>query len=160
MPTGDKGDDNRIGKAIESIEDSLNPAYWIDDFHLTDQGNKVFDEEKKAVMDLMKVRGSAEAEVDVVIAALVKADGELAATAIDDAIAAGGSEKFLEKALLEMEEAEMDLNRERPDKAIDHYKQALNFDQAKEIDANYQWPDERRLKVKAKLRSAQANQTQ
>jgi predicted extracellular nuclease len=129
LPTGDRGDDNRIGKAIESIEDSLNPAYWIDDFHLTDQGNKVFDEEKKAVMDLIKVLGPTEAEVDVVIAALVKADQDLAATAIDDAIAAGGSEKFIDKALLEMEEAQADLDQGRPEKAIDHYKQAWHFAQ-------------------------------
>jgi hypothetical protein len=129
LPTGNRKDDNRIANAIEDIEDSLNPAYWVDDFHLTDQGNKVFDAEKKAVSDLMKVNGPAEAEADVVVAALVEVDERLATTAINEAVAAGGSEKFINKALRQMEEAELDLNQDRPDKAIDHYKQAWRFAQ-------------------------------
>ena len=105
LPTGNRYNDKRITKAIESIEDSLNPAYWVDDFHLTDRGKKVFDEEKKAVKDLMRVHGSVEPEVDAVIAALVNADEELAGTAIDDAVAAGGSQRYIDKALKEMKEA-------------------------------------------------------
>ncbi len=48
-PTGDNKTDKSLEKAIEAIEDSLNPAYWLDDSHLTGQSKKVFDEEKKAL---------------------------------------------------------------------------------------------------------------
>ena len=129
LPTGNKQDDKRISKAIESIEDSLNSRYWVDDTHLTDKGNKVFDEEKKAVKDLMKVRGPAEADVQHVIDALVKADETLAATAIDEAIAAGGDAQDIAKAEREMGRALDDLGRDRPDKAIDHYKKAWSYAQ-------------------------------
>ena len=127
LPTGNRYYDKRITKAIESIEDSLNPAYWVDDFHLTDKGNKVFDEEKKAVKDLMRVHGSIEPEVDAVIATLVMADEELAAIAIEAATAAGGNEWYLRRAEREMQRAQYDLDRGRPDKAIDHYKKAWRY---------------------------------
>ena len=44
--------------------------------------------------------------------------------------------------------------------AAKHYEQALEFDEAKNIDPNYQWPEEHRLKVQTKLRSIQARQVQ
>jgi hypothetical protein len=129
LPTGSRYYDKLINHAIGSIEDSLNPAYWVDDTHLTDKGNKVFDEEKKAVKDLLRVRGTAEAGVRVVIAALVGADETLAGTAIADAIALGGSERYIAKAQAEMEKAEYDLARRSYDKAIDHYKKAWEYAQ-------------------------------
>ena len=127
LPTGNRHYDKRITKAIESIEDSLNPAYWVDDFRLTDKGNKVFDEEKKAVKDLMRVHGSIGPEVDAVVAALVKADEELASIAIAEATAAGGNEWYLRRAEREMQRAQYDFDRGRPDKAIDHYKRAWRY---------------------------------
>ena len=129
MPTGDKGDDKRIEKAIDSIEDSLNPAYWVDGTHLTDRGNKVFDEEKKAVKDLMSVDGPAETDAQAVIDVLVDADQTLAATAIADAVADGGDARYIEKAEQQMAAALDDLAWDRPDKAIDHYKKAWRYAQ-------------------------------
>ena len=61
LPTGSSKDDKAIQKAIDAIDDSLNPDYWADDAHLTDDGKKVFDEEKKAVKELGKVKGGASA---------------------------------------------------------------------------------------------------
>jgi len=129
VPTGDKGDDKRIEKAIDSIEDSLNPAYWVDGTHLTDRGNKVFDEEKKAVKDLMHVDGPAETDAQAVIDVLVDADQTLAATAIADAVAAGGDARYIEKAEQQMTAALDDVARGEPDKAIDHYKSAWRYAQ-------------------------------
>ncbi len=129
LPTGSRYYDRLIDRAIGSVEDSLNTAYWVDDTHLTDKGNKVFDEEKKAVKDLMRVRGSAKADVRIVMATLVAADESLAGTAIADAIALGGSDRYIAKAQAEMEKAEYDLIRHRYDKAIDHYKKAWQYAQ-------------------------------
>ena len=55
---------------------------------------------------------------------LVEADSILARVAIDDAIAAGGKKKEIEKAEKEMAKAEMEKNKGKYDKAIDHYKKA------------------------------------
>ena len=129
LPTGDKGDDKRIEKAIDSIEDSLDPAYWVDGTHLTDRGNKVFDEEKKAVKDLMRVHGPAETDAQAIIDVLVDADQTLAAVAIADAVAAGGDARYIEKAEQQMAAALDDLAWDKPDKAIDHYKKAWRYAQ-------------------------------
>ena len=44
--------------------------------------------------------------------------------------------------------------------AAEHYEQALDFNEAKKIDPNYQWPEVQRRQVEAKLRIAQENLTQ
>jgi len=44
----------RFGKAIKKIDKSLDPKYWVDDTHLEcKHGNKVFDNERYAVKELM-----------------------------------------------------------------------------------------------------------
>ena len=45
---------DQILKAIEHIEKSLLPEYWIDDDRLSEKGKKVFYEERKAAYDLLK----------------------------------------------------------------------------------------------------------
>ncbi|MBT8198000.1 MAG: ExeM/NucH family extracellular endonuclease, partial [Acidimicrobiia bacterium] len=121
LPTGDKNDDKRIGKAIESLEDSLSPEYWAADGYLTEKGKKVFDEHKKAIKELEKVDAP---EASDVIAALVQVDADLAQGAIDIAVATGGDTKDITKALKEMVKAEHYLNKGKPDNAVDRYKKA------------------------------------
>jgi len=155
-PTGDKKTDKAIEKAIEHIQKSLNidpkhpekePKHelWLDDDHLDPKhGKKVFDEEKKAVHELMKIDAP---DVSGAIDALVSADKILAQTAIDEAIAAAAAvgcgeesndpecKKTLEeiaKAQNEMAKAQEELDHTKKDgtpdpkydKAIDHYKKA------------------------------------
>jgi len=55
---------------------------------------------------------------------LVEADSILARVAIDDAIAANGNPKEIEKAKKEMASAEKEKEKGKYDKAIDHYKKA------------------------------------
>ena len=130
-PTGDKKLDKKIDKVIRHIEKSLKDKLWIDKNHLDPKrGKKVFYEEKKAAKDLMKLtrKPNVPEEIKVVLSAvtlkLVDADSLLARTAIDDAIAAGGRKKEIEKAEKEMAKAEKDKSKARYDKAIDHYKHA------------------------------------
>ncbi len=105
LPTGDPGDDERIGKAIDSIIDSLDSRLWIDGRHISSK--KVFDEEKKAVKELQKVldedsdsdSGSGGGPLDpaveealaAVIDSLVEADSILAGTAITEAYEAANA---------------------------------------------------------------------
>jgi hypothetical protein len=141
LPTGDKKTDHRIEEAIEHIQKSLNidpkdggqwkkHELWLDDTHLDSKhGKKVFDEEKKAVHELMKIDTP---DVSAEINALVAADEALAQTAIDDAIDGGGDQKDIEKAYKELEKAQEELDHTKKDgtpdphydKAIDHYKKA------------------------------------
>ncbi len=88
LPTGSSKDDKAINRAIDRIEDSLNPKYWADGDHLTKDGNKVFDTEKKAVRELGKVKGTARVSAHAAIATLVGVDANLAQTALDMAMPA------------------------------------------------------------------------
>ena len=119
LPTGNAATDNRINKAIGHLDKSLAADLWADESHLARKGAKVFDEEQKAVDELMKI-AEPPAEVTAAIAALVAADELLAQTVIDEA--ADGREK--NAALAEMANAAEELARGRPDKAIGHYNRA------------------------------------
>jgi hypothetical protein len=121
--TGDTKVDKSLTKALESVNDSLNPAYWADDNNLTDKGNKVFDEEKKAVQELQKVTGI---NVTWAITSLVQVDRALAEAAINSVNC--GTDTKCQKELNKAQEALVKGNTEAakpdPDKAIDNYKKA------------------------------------
>lgn len=124
LPSGDKKDDARIEKAIEHLARSLEPALWTaDGRHLTEQGMKVFVNEKKAVHELLKVEQEISLLGDV-IDALATADRALAQTAIDEAVEAGGDAGMIAKAEAEMVRAQDALERGDPEEAIQRYKQA------------------------------------
>ena len=127
VPRG-RGDLHRTGRqtpwsCIPRIEKSLDPAYWEDDSHLTDKGKKVFDEEKKAVSELMKIEAPIPGVGDV-IAALVGVDAELARIAIDEAVAGGGKAKEIDKAEKEYAKALNQVGKGKFDKAIGYFKKA------------------------------------
>ena len=124
LPTGSSKDDKAINRAIDSIEDSLNPDYWADGDHLTEDGMKVFNAEKKAIQELDKVKGSAKAAAQAASASLVAVDGDLAQSAIDMAIADGGDPKQIDTALAEMAKAAKELAKGNPHNAINHYANA------------------------------------
>jgi len=135
LPAGEKKTDHRIEKAIDHIEKSLDEKLWEDESHLTKKGKKVFDEEKKAVHELMKIvkaEGPCATEAKAAIDTLVGVDALLAQGAIDQAKDAGGDPKEIAKAEEEMTKAleELDHTKKdgtpdpRYDKAIDHYKKA------------------------------------
>ena len=106
VPTGDANTDNRLNKAIDSIAASLNPSWWTSDQTITIK--KVFDEERKAVVQLeLIVAGSgpeaaaAQGAIDV----LVNADRQLAQVELIAAITAGGKASKIADAQAAMAEA-------------------------------------------------------
>jgi len=132
--TGDKQDDDRIRKAIERLDKSLEPKRWAGEDRLDPkQGKKVFDEERLAVKELEKVKSF---DVSWAIEELLDIDEELAQTAIDDAedaIAANltGDPREIDKAnnellraIEEMDKAAAARDRGDADQAIDHYRKA------------------------------------
>ncbi len=123
LPTIDAKTNEQIGKAIDHIDKSLAPALWADASHLTDKGQKVFEEEKKAVEELMKVKGPIAASLMPAIMGLAHVDEQLAQTAIDEA--APGKDK--DKAINEMTLAAVDMANQDCDKAIERFKKAWQF---------------------------------
>jgi hypothetical protein len=114
----DEKDAKRIEKAIEHINKSLNPDYWDDATHLDpDQGKKVFDEEKKAVEELTRVKNT---NVSTEILEIVDIDRDLAQTAYNEA--SPGAEKT--KAQQELAKGDADAANQKYASAIEHYKKA------------------------------------
>jgi hypothetical protein len=138
--SADKHSQKEIDKAIKHIEESLDDNLWVDYTHLNPKhGNKVFDEEKKAVKALMKVIDEGKKkpkkhydekivdDVKEVIGLLVAADKVLAETVLEDAQANADdkkADKEIEKAEKELTKAAEELAKDKSDKAIDHYKKA------------------------------------
>ena len=84
---------------------------------------EVLKEMSKAVKKLLKAQDEG-ADVADLNEQLVEAARLEAQEAIDDAIAAVGTQDEIDKALKEMDKAQQDLDQGKPDKAIDHYRNA------------------------------------
>jgi len=133
--TNDKCIEEKIDKAIEEIDESLNPNLWVDDFHLDPKhGAKVFQEEKDAVGKLMnilkdKATGSAVKNIiQAVIGKLLLIDQLLANTAIKDAKALGSTNRRviheIKEAGREFCEAIREIKKKNYDDAVEEFKHA------------------------------------
>jgi hypothetical protein len=130
--TGDKKIDKTLDKAIDHIENSLEDALWLDDLHLDPKhGNKVFDEEKKATLELqnlIKEKKVPDAVRDLcrdAIDNLVEADALLVHVTYLEANEYAGDEKVdkeLDKCVEKFEMIEKELLKEQHHKVIDHLK--------------------------------------
>jgi tetratricopeptide (TPR) repeat protein len=118
-PTGDPDADRHIEKALEHLNKALDPLYWIDGNHINHKD--VFKELEKAVKELMKADS---AELSDYIDALVAAAESIARAAINDAIAAGGDPRHINKALKHVEKALSEIAKGKFDKAIKEYEKA------------------------------------
>ncbi len=83
-------------KAAKHLEKSLDSELWEDESTLTRKGEKVFEEEKKTVHELIKVENST--FVSNAINILVKVDESLSMDAINEGISKNCSDKDIEKA--------------------------------------------------------------
>ncbi|MHC4093706.1 MAG: ExeM/NucH family extracellular endonuclease, partial [Planctomycetota bacterium] len=125
LPAGDKDTTKRIEKAIDQVGQSLNPSWWIS--VQTINNEKVFDRERKAVVQLELVVASGVPEAGAAQAAIdeiVEADRLLAQVAINLAIAGGGNTSNIAEALEEMALAADDIAAELFNEAVNHYKTA------------------------------------
>ena len=139
--------DSKISTAMTHIEKSLDPDLWVDDDHLNEKhGHKVFNEDKKAVKELMRLLDKKETPDEIMeiiqrtILKLVESDKELANTVYAEVQRDTGDKKVdheWEKASQELLKAEEELSHvdkegipdPRYDKAIDHYKKAWEHSQ-------------------------------
>jgi len=102
----DKHIEHDIKQAIWHIDKSMNPDLWVDDSHLVWQhGNKVFDEEKLAVKELLHIvewKNPPSDAVDMaleVIEILVESDEKLATIEYDEALSYAGTNKQVDHQL-------------------------------------------------------------
>ncbi|MCB9102574.1 MAG: hypothetical protein H6632_23765, partial [Anaerolineales bacterium] len=126
LPTGDKNTDKRFEKAMERVDQSLNPAWWATASTLDAQtGNHVFDRERQAVNELQKVlTGSFAEAAQPAIDKLVEADRQLAQVALNIAITSNGDSSRIAKAQEEMAQAAQETANGDFDQALQHYKKA------------------------------------
>lgn len=106
LPTGDKNTDKRLNKAIDRIDASLNPGWWISDQTITNK--KVFDKERQAVaqLDLIVDGGGPEAGAALdAILTLLNADRQLAQIELIAAIDRGGKDSKITNAQRAMADA-------------------------------------------------------
>jgi sugar lactone lactonase YvrE len=107
-------------KHLEKAEDKLDEAL---DRLADDDVDKALKEIAGAAKELLKAEQKG-ADVADSIDQLVETSRGEAQAAIDAAIAAGGKQKEIDKALEEMAKAQQDLDKGKPDKAIEHYRSA------------------------------------
>jgi hypothetical protein len=108
LPTFDKNYDKWLEQSIAFVQESLTPAWWADDGHLTLRGWYVFDRENKAIADRLEKmlkNPSLDAGQRLVVQGavddLVAADEALALTALAEAIAGAGPDKKAQKEVVE-----------------------------------------------------------
>jgi predicted extracellular nuclease len=124
-PPEDHTTDKQIGKAIDSVEESLDPDSW--ESGSTINTKKVFDQERRAVVQLMLVAASDVPEAAAALAAidaLVDADRQLAQVELYAAIARGGSASKIASAQAAMAEATALIGAGIYNEAINAYKAA------------------------------------
>ena len=128
LPVTPAQNDRRIRTAIDRLERSLNPEYWLSGSTLDqDNGTKVFARERQAVLQLRPVaNGRTEAAVIAAAAIdqLMTIDRGLAAVAIEIAERNGADAGRLTKARRALERADTLAAQGRPDQAIALYSQA------------------------------------
>ncbi|MCB0996675.1 MAG: hypothetical protein KDB21_16390, partial [Acidimicrobiales bacterium] len=119
LPSASKKDRKILEKAIERIEQSLTAAWWLDDDTLDpDDGKRVFDRERQAIQELMKVKNWDRAEELAVV--LTDVDRRFA----ENAIAAAGPSCDTAEALAKLARGDDRYDDEDYAKAVSEYRKA------------------------------------
>jgi hypothetical protein len=125
LPTGNSTHDARIEVAIERVENSLTPGWWVDEDTVTaEDGDRVFNEQKIAVRELSKRDIVGNPDTDALIRVIVGIDRALAAKAIADAEAGSGDQEEIDKANALLAEGDLKRDALKFDQAIELYKRA------------------------------------
>jgi hypothetical protein len=141
LPAIDHRVAEELGEAIRRLDASLTSDLWSDESHLTRQGDRVFEEEKAAVQELIDIR-SGHPSFGAAAIALTRVDRALAETALDEARLAGGRGKDLAAAQEDIGRGDDAAARGDLDDAIDRYEQAWRHAQhAVQRDKDNDGPD-------------------
>jgi hypothetical protein len=168
--TTDNKTDKKINKVIQKIDKAMDSKYW-DEFgnELTsDKGKKVFDENQKAVKDLLKISKKSNfiyPEITSAVDMLVGLSEQLATDAFNDAQSFAGDKK-IDKQIREsnknLNKAQEKLDDGKPKEAIDRYEKAWKHAQKamelkiKDEDNGRDRDDDDELEVKIKIEDGEA----
>jgi arylsulfatase A-like enzyme len=122
-PSADRRSAAHLERAIDRFSRSLATSLWADDVHLTRLGAQVFQEERAAVEHLLKIVGQLPA-VAGATQDIVAADEELAAIAIDGAVAGSGDERLIGLARQALGKGLAEAASGRYRQALDQYRNA------------------------------------
>src|SRR3954452_20393489 len=132
-----KQDADRLRDALKKLDESLDPALWVDDYHPQPKGGeKVFDRERDAVHKLVEIQNDKNSQFDDStlegwINDIVRADQEIARRARQDAVANPGGydqDKYdrstieLGKSFQAYDPDDPELSEGKPEEAITHAK--------------------------------------
>jgi hypothetical protein len=122
----------KLSDAIQNLQNSLNPSYWIDQTHLQPKlGSTAINDEKLAAADLSFIMGSNKSPVDPAVVQdminrIIKADRLLAIISIQGAAAAGlNARKIAEDTAMVAKGDQAASNGHYAD-AIEDYRNAWN----------------------------------
>ena len=120
----------KLDAAIAHLQNSLNPAYWIDQTHLQPKaGNTAMNEEKLAANTLDGIMSSKQCPVNPAVLQdfinrIVKSDRLLATISIKDAANAGLNAKKIAQDLAMVAKGDAEAAAGRYANAIEHYRNA------------------------------------
>ncbi|NNL14223.1 MAG: ExeM/NucH family extracellular endonuclease [Acidimicrobiia bacterium] len=127
LPGADKATKRRVNNAIARVGDSLNEDWWVEGSGSEITTHKVFDQERRAIVQLELVVASGvdqAAAAQAVIDELVEADRMLAQVAIYAAIAGDGDPFYIAAALDYVAMAAADIAAGLYNEAVNNYKEA------------------------------------
>src|SRR5438132_658196 len=119
-----------LNDAINHLSNSIDSSLWTDGNHLQrKKGEKVFEEDKKAIHDLMGLLNGKKmpmplAALQDIIDSILHADRLLATIAVDEAESAGVNPKKIAEDRKELASGDDDADKGQPEEAIDHYRNA------------------------------------
>jgi predicted extracellular nuclease len=125
LAPSDRATRRRINNAIARVDRSLTEAWWDGESMI--KTHKVFDQERRAIVQLELVVASGVDEADTalwVIGVLLEADRRIAQTAIDAAIAGFGDPAYIAAAQDYMALAAADIAAGLYNEAVNNYKEA------------------------------------
>jgi hypothetical protein len=126
--------DRELHDAIQHINASLAPELWSDDYHLTSEGSRVFEEEKQAVHELEEIdhlTPSLSHQLHSAESTLALVDRALVQTAVSDAQSVGAGGELLTRAQHEITRGDELASRGDYSGAIGHYWKGWIFVEAR-----------------------------
>ncbi len=126
--TGDAARDRHIARAVERLDEGLNPSWWVTESTLDPESGKyVFDRARQALNRMSKaidIGGTEAGQLERLQDQLIAADRSLAELAIGAARAGGATARVLRRAERWMDVADEAVTMQNWNRALHNYKRA------------------------------------
>lgn len=126
-PRKDPRANGEQSEVVLHLEKSLRSALWIDNYHLTTEGDEVFEEEERAVHEIKEIERIYplhDSLLDYAKSTLAFVDRALAQTVLDEARKGSPNKNQFNEAQEEITYGDKSTNRGEYGAAIEHYREA------------------------------------